>query len=178
MCVCCKSSVINLISTKKLILLYNLKFEFLKEAILVDLKRHDNFMYMLLQPQVVFQSFPYRCSFLGKAPGLTHKHKTKLDRPSVDNYFRLWSSFVSYKGNKVLRIRFLDPEKSEKLSEKFFWSCSWKKNTKVFFRKKIFFERKFLAGNVDFWCKSYSCTWLKIFGKLERLSLPTTFILV
>jgi len=143
------------------------------------LKRHDNFMYMLLQPQVVSQLFPYRCSFLGKAPGLTHKHKTKLDRPSVDKYFRLWSSFVSYKWNKVLRIRFLDPEKSEKLSEKFFWSCSRKKNKhESFFFEKKFFLRKFLAGNVDFWCKSYNCIWLTFFGKLERLSLPTTCILV
>jgi hypothetical protein len=38
----------------------------------------------------------FRCSPLGRAPGLTSKHCTRLERPTGTNHFSLFGQFVSY----------------------------------------------------------------------------------
>ena len=37
---------------------------------------------------------PVKCSTLGKAPGLTHKHYTRMERPERDS--RLLQTFINY----------------------------------------------------------------------------------
>jgi hypothetical protein len=39
---------------------------------------------------------PLRCSSLGKAPGLTHKHYTRLITLARDKYSSLFQIFVNY----------------------------------------------------------------------------------
>ncbi len=43
---------------------------------------------------------PFRCCILGYAPGLTHKHKTKLERLARDKHSRLLRNSVNYDSKK------------------------------------------------------------------------------
>ncbi len=42
-----------------------------------------------------------RCSSLGQAPGLTHKHYTRLERLARDKHFSTWRKYVNYGRKKV-----------------------------------------------------------------------------
>jgi hypothetical protein len=44
---------------------------------------------------------PFRCSNLGKAPGLTHKHKTRLEWLARDKHSSLLRTSVNYGRNKL-----------------------------------------------------------------------------
>ncbi len=39
---------------------------------------------------------PFRCFTLGQAPGPTHKHFTRLERPARDKHSKLLQTFVNY----------------------------------------------------------------------------------
>jgi hypothetical protein len=52
---------------------------------------------MFVGKAVVYLSeVPSRCSTLGLAPGLTHKHPTRLERPTRDKHSSLLGKFVNY----------------------------------------------------------------------------------
>ncbi len=39
---------------------------------------------------------PFRRSPIGWAPGLTHKHQTRLERPARDKHVSFYETFVNY----------------------------------------------------------------------------------
>ncbi len=47
---------------------------------------------------------PFRCSTLGRAPGLTHKHLTILERLAMDKHSSLLQKVVNYDRKKFYMV--------------------------------------------------------------------------